>query len=381
MLKRIVTFVLIVVAVIALLHYSQRRKDPFRVSGFVEADEIRVGSRVGGRVAKVSAEEGQKVQKGDVLVELEPFDLLESRARAEAELTSARADERRYAAGFRSEDIAQAKAKREQIAARLAKLVSGPRKQEIATARAQLSLAEAEMELSVLELDRAKKLFHDDVSSRELLDRATTQHKTAQAGGQVRREELALLEEGTRREEIDEAKAQLEEADQAWQLLAHGYREEDVARAKAVAEAGQAQLRQIERQIEELSIRAPVDGRIEAVDLRPGDIVAANTPAFSIMDLSRMWVRAYVPESRLDVQVGQKVAVTVDAWPGERFAAHVSFVARQAEFTPSNVQTPEERSKQVFRIKVLLDEGLDRLRPGMSADVHLEPTGASKGSP
>jgi hypothetical protein len=93
------------------------------------------------------------------------------------------------------------------------------------------------------------------------------------------------------------------------------------------------------------------------------------------MDTSHLWVRAYVPENRLGVTVGQKVTVTVDSFPDRKFAAHVGFIARQAEFTPNNVQTPEERSKQVFRIKADLDEGLDVLRPGTPADVWLDEEG------
>jgi multidrug resistance efflux pump len=92
-----------------------------------------------------------------------------------------------------------------------------------------------------------------------------------------------------------------------------------------------------------------------------------------MIDPSSLWVRAYLPEARLDVQLGAPLEVAVAAFPGLRFKAHVAFVARQAEFTPGNVQTPDERAKQVFRVKVVLDEGLDVLRPGMSADVWLPP--------
>jgi len=99
--------------------------------------------------------------------------------------------------------------------------------------------------------------------------------------------------------------------------------------------------------------------------------VPPNAPVVSMLDLGTLWVRAYVPENRLDLALGQRVVVTVDSFPGREFAGHVSFVARQAEFTPGNVQTPEERSKQVFRIKVEIDEGRDQLRPGMIADVWL----------
>jgi len=111
---------------------------------------------------------------------------------------------------------------------------------------------------------------------------------------------------------------------------------------------------------------------IEAVELQPGDLVAPNAPVISIMDTSHLWVRAYVPENRLNIQPDQKVRISVDSYPGETFAAHISFIARQAEFTPGNVQTPEDRSQQVFRIKVTIDEGLDRVRPGMVTDVWLE---------
>ena len=89
------------------------------------------------------------------------------------------------------------------------------------------------------------------------------------------------------------------------------------------------------------------------------------------------WVRAYVPENHLNLKLGQAVRVTVDSFPGRTFAGRIAFVARQAEFTPGNVQTPEDRSQQVFRIKVNLIEGLDVLRPGLAADVWLESEGTT----
>src|SRR6185503_11878163 len=259
----------------------------------------------------------------------------------------------------------QAKARREQIDSRLAKLLHGPRPQELETARAQLGLAQAELELAEIENQRAVKLFQDNVDSREVLDRTANELKTAQAAVRVRREELGLLEEGTRQEDIQEAKAQLDEADQALKLKQLGFRKEDIAYSRAVMTAAEAKLRAIEKQIEELSIRAPVKGTVEAVELQPGDLVAINAPVLSILDGGRLWVRAYVPENRLNVQLGQKVPVFVDSFPGEEFSGRISFIAREAEFTPVNVQTQEERSKQVFRIKVLLEEGKERLRPGM----------------
>ena len=128
----------------------------------------------------------------------------------------------------------------------------------------------------------------------------------------------------------------------------------------------------IAEQIDELVVRAPLASVVEAVDLRPGDLIAPNAPVVALSDPSELWVRAYLPENHLDVQLGRKVSVRVDSFPERRFAAHIAFISRSAEFTPANVQTPEERVKQVFRIKVVLDEGLDVLRAGMSADVYVE---------
>ena len=144
-------------------------------------------------------------------------------------------------------------------------------------------------------------------------------------------------------------------------------------KAKAAVDAAEAALRAIDRQIDELTVRSPVEGFVEAVELRPGDLIGANVNAISIQDTARLWVRAYVPESRLKLHEGDVLALSTDSYPKEKFRGHVSFVARQGEFIPGNVQTPEDRSKQVFRFKIMIDEGRDKLRPGMVADVWLDP--------
>jgi multidrug resistance efflux pump len=186
-----------------------------------------------------------------------------------------------------------------------------------------------------------------------------------------------LLTEGTRPEDIAQARAQLAEAEQLWQLRVHGYQSEEIAEAAAAAEAAEAALQALDRHIAELTIHAPVDGIVEATALHTGDLVAANAPVLSLIDTRTLWVRTYVPENHLNLKLGQAVRVTVDSFPGRAFAGRISFVARQAEFTPGNVQTPEDRSQQVFRIKVNLIEGLDVLRPGMAADVWLESEGTT----
>ena len=137
-------------------------------------------------------------------------------------------------------------------------------------------------------------------------------------------------------------------------------------------EAQKAVVAGLVTQTAELKIAAPADGVVEAVDIRPGDMVAANAPALSLLETGEIWVRAYVPENRLGIKTGTKLRVTVDAFPGRDFEGEVTFVSRDAEFSPGNVQTVEERSKQVFRVRVAVKDSTGELRAGMSADVWLD---------
>jgi membrane fusion protein YbhG len=315
--RRWIVLLLALAVMLAFLRWSQTRTEPFRVSGFLEADEIRVGSRVGGRVAKVHVDEGSLVEAGALLVELEPYDLEERRAELGARVKA--------------------------LEARLAELRAGPRKQEIEAARARLDAARAARALAELEEQRTRALVADAVRSKATLDFATAGLEAARADVRAGEEGLGLLEEGTRKEEVDRAEAELE--------------------------AARASLRALERAIDELVVRSPATAVVEACELEPGDLVAANTPIVSLRDSSELRVRAYVPQDRLTFTVGASAWVTVDAYPGRRFRAHVDFVAPQAEFTPNNVQTPEERSQVVVRVRVTLEEGQELLRPGVSADV------------
>jgi len=368
--------VLVAAGVVAWLFWQQGRPGPLVVSGFIEADEIRVGSRVGGRVSEVVVSEGQRVAEGDKLLTIDSFDLIERLAQARAELAVSRAEHGRLVAGFRPEEVQQAHARRERTAATLEKLVAGPRPKEIEIAREEVNIARANLELAQSDYDRVMRLREGAEAAQTEVDQAIRALKASQGELAAAQQRLALMEEGTRSEEIAEARAVLAEAEQALALLQRGYRSEDIAKAAAQMDAAQSAIAAIERQIEELIVRSPCDCIVEAVDLQPGDLLNANAPAMSLLDTSNFWIRAYVPEGRLGrVRLGQRVYATADGFPNERFAARVTFIAQEAEFTPRNIQTPEERSKQVFRIKVTLDEGLERLRIGMAADVWLEEGG------
>jgi HlyD family secretion protein len=370
---RLIFVPVLALAAIGVLWWSQWTGGPFFVSGFIEADDIRVGSRVGGRVRSVNVKEGQEVRQGEALIELEPFDLREQLARADSELAARKAVLERLEAGFRAEETGQARAQRDQARATLDRLVAGPRPLEIQIKQDRLQEARARLDDARKDYERVVRLFEGGQASDEEVNDATRALEVAQAGFAAARDELALAQEGTRAERIAEARAALAEAQEALALREAGYRKEEIDEARARASAAEADVAAIKERIEELTIRAPLDGVIEAIELEPGDLIAANAPVLTVILPDTLHVRAYVPENRLNLRVDQAVKIGVDAFGNRRFAGHIVFIARQAEFTPSNVQTPEERSKQVFRIKVQIDEGLDVLRAGMAADVYLEP--------
>lgn len=369
---RIIAFALIVAALIAVLTWSRHRHVPLVVSGFIEADEIRLGSRVGGRVLAVHVQEGDEVGKGEKLVELDPFDLKEREAVQVAARDRARAEYDKLSKGYRTEEVAQAEARVKQWEARAEKAKNGPRPQEIDAARAERVVAEANLQLARDNHQRVQELYSKQATTQQNYDRAVSELHAAEGSLKARTEQLALLEAGTRTEDIRDAEAQLEEARAARDLVRTGYREQDVQAAYAAMQEAEASLQAVQAQLHELVLAAPLDGTIEAIELQPGDMVAANAPAISLLDRNSLWVRAYVPENHLDLKIGQNVDVTVDSYPDQNFAGTITYISRQAEFTPSNVQTPEERAKQVFRIKVTLQNPDGKLRAGMAADVWLE---------
>ena len=371
--KSVPLLVIVVLALAGWLPWQQTRVEPFVVSGFIRADISRIGSRVGGRIAEVLVDEGSKVAKGQSLIRIDPFDLNAQLANAKSILAALESELARLTAGFRPEEIEQARALRDEAAATLDRLVAGPRPDEINIARELLKIEQANYDYAKTEYERLSRLREQAQAAPTELDNAPREINSAEAKVAEAQHLLDLLLEGTRKEEIAAARATLAKTQQALQLAEAGYRKEEIARAEAEVSAAKARVAAIEVQLDELTITSPCDCVVEAMDLEPGDIIAANAPSIALLDPSQMWVRAYVPEARLgEVQLGTEVPIGVDTFPKARFKSRITFVAREAEFTPRNVQTPEERSKQVFRIKATLDEGHDRLRVGMAADVHFD---------
>lgn len=368
--KRVFFLLGLALLIVLWFFWQQLRAPKLIVSGFIEADQIRVGSQVGGRVAEVFAEEGDRVQPGEILFRLEPFDLQAILAGAAGELAAVQAEYARLQAGYRDQEVQQMGARWERARARLEKAVSGPRPQEISVAREQVKIARTTLTLAETEFRRLGTLVTKDQVSREAYDKAVREYEAAQAGMTSAEKSLALLEEGTRKEDIDSAKAELAEAEQALSLVQEGYREEAVEQAAARVASAEAGLAAVRARVSELDVVSPCDCILETIELQPGDLVSANVPSVSLIDTGRLWVRTYIPEARLSqVELGHRVPVRVDGIDDKMFTARISYISRQGEFIPRNIQTPEERSKQVFRTKLTLEQGLEQLRAGMAVDV------------
>jgi len=234
-------------------------------------------------------------------------------------------------------DAAELHARRDQATAQLAEFEAGARKEEIAAAKHDWEAVAADLEKARVDLRRAEQLFAEKTISPTEHDQAVTRAQTLENNVAAARSRYDLSLAGTRPERIAQARAQLAEID--------------------------AQLR-------EMKIVAPSDCVVEVLSVKVGDVLAQNREIATLLLAEHLWVRVYVPEPWLgDIRLGESVKVRVDSDPNKDFQGTVEQIAREAEFTPRNVQTVGERIKQVFGIKVRLDNREGKLRAGMAADV------------
>ena len=328
-------------------------------SGTVEARNIRVGSKIGGRIDKVLVREGDTVQAGQVLI---TFDDRELRAA----LQQSRAGAEKSQRGYRPEEIAEARAAAAQAKAEYELKKNGYRLEDIATAQAELDRAKADEIRTHLDFDRYDALAKKDLVSKQQLDTAEANWKVAVAQQQSARHKLDELQRGYRSEEIASAEAHYHQAQANLEKLERGNRREDVDLAKAAYAYDEARFR--ERQV-----TAPSAAIVEVLDVRPGDLIAPNTPVATLLEKDQIYVRIYIPETEIGrVKLGQKAEVRVDSFPNTAFDGLVEQINQQAEFLPRNVQTREERVHQVIGIKIRINDPAGRVLAGMAADVKLK---------
>jgi len=361
--KRLIV-ILFIAAALAVTAYAAgwfRHDSALQGSGTVEAHDVRVGSKIAGRIDKVLVREGDRVEAGQVLI---TFDDKELRA----SLEQSRASAEKSVRGSRPEDIAEARAAAAQAKADYEMHKNGYRQEDIDAANAEVQRARADEARTHLDFDRYESLAKKDLVSKQQRDTAEANWKVALAQLDSAQHKLTELQRGFRPEEIAGSEARYQQALATLEKYEHGNRREDVESAKAALAYDEARYR--ERQVV-----APNTAFVEVLDVRPGDLVAPNTPVATLLEPDQIYVRIYIPETELGrVRVGQNAEIRVDSFPGKIFAGVVEQINQQAEFLPRNVQTREERVHQVFGVKVRINDPSGQIRSGMAADVKLKGT-------
>lgn len=293
-----------------------------RASGTVEATDAQLGFQTTGRIAELRAREGDRLEAGTILALLD---------RAETEAR-------------REQALAQIEAAR----AQLRDLELGSRREEIAEARAAVDAARDRLADANRDAERADQLFTGGAVPRESLDKARLGVEVAASQLKQTEERLRLLEAGPRRERIEAQRAQVAQAE--------------------------ASLKAIDAALANLTVAAPFAGVVTVRHREPGEVVPAGSPVVTLLNPDDRWVRIYVPENKIAaLHLGAAAAITCDTYPGKRYPGEVTFIATEAEFTPKNVQTPEERVRLVYAVKVRVsDDPKQELKPGMPADVEID---------
>jgi HlyD family secretion protein len=309
-----------------------------RASGYIEATDVHVSSKVAGRVAEVRVVEGQRVAAGDVVVTLDTAETDLALARAKADRAGADAAWRLLKAGSRPEDIQQAEA-------------------QVAAAIADRRSAEAEATAARADEARFGQLLKANAGSRKEYDDAVARRDRADAALKAADDKRA-------------AAAAL--ADR----LKAGARPEEIEQARARVAGVEAEIASLEHDRGEAVIVAPLAGIVSSRLVEPGELVGPRTPLLVMIDLDHAWANAYVEEPVVPrLRIAEAATVVTDA--GDRADGRVAFISSEAEFTPRNVQTSNERAKLVYRVKVTVDNSKGLFKPGVPVEVQF--TGASGG--
>lgn len=399
---------------------------PILVTGTIQAKEIPVSSKIGGRISKVLVAEGQEVKKGDVLVEFEAPELEAKRLQLQASIDRSRAqleelkngprkseiEKARAVAGqayanwkmlengYRKEDVAKATASRGEAQANFDLLKRGYRSEEVRQAKAMMDQAKIQLDFQQQDADRYQALSKQGaVSKRDALDlkskgeAAEEAYNAAKQAYQKmtagpREEEIRsaehrlataraqeeMMRRGPRSEEIEAARQQYLSAKESLNLLEQGTRKEQIAQADAQLKQSEGMLKELDAQLAERQVVAPVDAEVSVMDLHPGAVFTAQQAVATLTKLDEIWTRVYIPERELGrVHVGQDVDLKADAFPNKTFNGKVVQIPSVAEFTPRNVQTAEERSAQVFGLKITIENKQHLLRGGMNAEITIPP--------
>lgn len=307
--------------------------DRIRVSGHVEATETRLAAEAGGRILTLTVKEGDRVEQGQTILTLDTRDTELQINRAKAEQVAAEAQLKLVQAGARVEDIRQAQS-------------------QVETARAEVAAARVELTSAGQDLDRFETLLKQNSGSQKQRDDAATRRDVA-------------------RDRVTQAETRVKSAEEVVAKLKAGARPEEIEAARARVGTVTAQIAALEKGLHDASLKSPVAGTVTEKLVEVGEVIPPRAPAIVVVDLDHAWADVFVPEPTVpQIKIGQSATVFTDAG-GNGINGSISFISPKAEFTPRNVQTAEERSKLVYRVRISVDNKAGVLKQGMPVEAEI----------
>ena len=358
-------------------------RNSIQVSGNLELTLVDLSFKIAGRMTELTVREGDIVKKGQVIARLDPVQLEQQRNRDVAMISGAQSSFEQlktsieYQQATIDSDIAARQADQGQAQAHLDELLAGSRTQEIQQADATVAQNRAQLSLARSDWDRAQTLYKNQDISTSQFDQMRSKFDAAVAMLNQAEQRSALVKEGPRKEEIAAARAVVAKGQaavktaEANRIELQRKQQELVAR-RAEIDRARSQAGISAAQLNDTVITAPMDGVVLVKSAEPGEVLAAGTTVVTIGDQDHPWLRAYIGESDLGkVKLGTKVKLSTDSYKGKVYEGTVSYIASEAEFTPKQIQTKEERVKLVYRVKVLVDNGNHELKNNMPVDAEI----------
>ena len=388
--RRIIFLILLVVALAVgaralwMARLNRANANLLMVSGNIELTQVDISFKVPGKLIERTVDEGAPVTKGMLIARIDRDQVDWQRNRDEAAVHSAQSQlqetetQVHWQRQTLDSDIALKNAQIKEAQAHLDELLAGSRPQEIQQARAAVADARAQYEQAKLDWVRAQELFKNDDISKAQFDQYRARNDSTTAALRQAEERLALVVEGPRKEDIEAARAQVATAQAALRMseanaLELKRREQDVRAHLEEVNRARAQMEITQTLINDTSAYSAIEGVVLVKSAEVGEVLAAGTTVVSIGDLDHPWLRAYIPERELGrLKLGAPAQLTTDSFPGKTYTGHVSFIASEAEFTPKQIQTPEERVKLVYRIKIDVDNPKHELKSNMPVDAEIQ---------
>lgn len=378
-------------------------------SGTIEGETVAVTAELGGRIVEIKVDEGDEVTAGQALVELDKAALLAQQAQLDAAVSTAEANLLLASAPPRAEDVAAAQAKlvqaqvgqdgAKQVWEQARQVVDDPHELEARVNQGQARVADAESALETAKVNlkraevQAEAASRDQSSHMALVQAEAAQKQLEAARIGVQMAEVALEGAKTQIEHLNrlrympltlivqantaeaaygQAQAGVQAAEANLTAVEAGPAAEDIAIAQAQLNEAQTAQTALAVKIAKQTLTAPRAGVVSRRLFEPGELTGPGVTVLELTAIETVDLTVYIPETRIgEVQIGQPAKVQVDAYDREPFEGVVTFIAHEAEFTPKNVQTQEERVNLVFAVKITLDNADYRLKPGMPADAEI----------